>query len=287
MPEPQPVIDSHQHLWTRAQVPVAWIERGSPFDRDFTASDYAKEVAGQGVTAAVYVEVDVAPGLKVREAEFVLALIDGGKSLTKAAILGVRPADAGLGAYLDRFKGRPAVVGFRQVLASPEFTGGYCTKPEFVAGVRLIGERGFGFDLCGPATELPAFLKLVKACPGTKFTLDHCGNPRADFAPDEQRAWADSVAKLAECPNVVCKFSGFVVNGEKPFDADAIRKVVDEVLGRFGATRAMFGGDWPVVTRSRPLGDWLAAARQALGHRAPAEQAGVLHDTAKAYYRLT
>ncbi len=287
MPPPA-VIDAHQHLWSRAEVPVGWLEKGAPLDRDFTPSDYAKEVAGEGVTAAVYVEVDVAPELKVHEAEFVLGIIDSGKTLTKAAILGARPAEPGLAEYLDRSKGRPAVKGVRQVLASKELTGGYCTRPEFVAGIRLIGERGLGFDLCGPATELPAFLKLVKACPGTKFTLDHCGNPRADFTPDEHAAWADGLAKLAACPNVVCKYSGFVVNGgSKSFDAAAIRKVADEVLGHFGASRVLFGGDWPVVTRAMALSGWLAAARAGLSHRTPAEREAVFSGTAAAYYHLT
>jgi hypothetical protein len=60
--------------------------------------------------------------------------------------------------------------------------------------------------------------KLAAECPGTRFILDHCGNPdlkcfrarrAGEAAPAHTAdAWKQSIDALAKRPNVICKISG-------------------------------------------------------------------------------
>ncbi len=282
-----PVLDTHQHLWDLAALRLDWLKPGNPLYKSFTPADYAAATAGQGVTKSVYMEVDVTPADKQKEADFATELCLSGKTPTVAAVVGGRPADAGFPDYVKQFKGSKVVKGIRQVLQGPDFPAGFCLKPEFVRGVQRLGELGLTFDLCGPPAELTSFAKLVGLCPGTRFVLDHGGNPRVDFTPAQRDAWAAGLKAVAAHKHAVCKLSGFAVNGP-PGSATAagVKPYADAILDVFGAGRVMFGGDWPVVTRALPYAGWLDVVRGVLAARPAGESRAVLHDTAAAFYGL-
>jgi len=61
---------------------------------------------------------------------------------------------------------------------------------------------------------------------------------------------------------------------------------VRQVLGWFGADRAMFGSDWPVCLVAAPYGRVLEALRPALAGLSDADQEAVLGGSAVRLYRL-
>ena len=280
------LVDSHQHLWDRSRVKLPWIESGSLLDGDFLPADYAKATEGVKVAQAVYVEVDVAPESRQAEADWVTELIAGGMTPTAAAVVGGRPAEAGFAESLRPFRDHKSVRGVRQVLQG-KIASGFCIKPAFVAGVQKLGEFNLSFDLCGPAEELANFAKLIEACPGTRFVLDHGGNPRADFPAAERDAWKRDLARVAARPNVYCKLSGFIVNSAPPWPTAAqLKPYSDAILELFGAARVLFGGDWPVVTRATTWRGWHDIAAELLADRSDADRARVWAGTAREAYRL-
>ena len=280
------IVDSHQHLWDRTKVTVPWLEPGGALARDFLPADYAAATEGVAVAQAVYVEVDVAPGSRQAEADWVSELCAGGKTPTRAAVVGGRPAEAGFADYAKQFRDHAHVRGVRQVLQGG-VPAGFCLTPAFVKGVQQLGEFGLSVDLCGPAGELANFAKLIETCPGTRFVLDHGGNPHADFADAARDAWKRDLARVAARPNVYCKLSGFVVNAGPPCPAAAqLKPYSDAILELFGASRVLFGGDWPVVTRVTPLRNWFALCGELLAGRSEAERARVWAGTAREAYRL-
>src|SRR5437763_16249222 len=103
-----------------------------------------------------------------------------------AAVISGRPAAPEFKAYITRFKDSPYIKGVRQVLHSGGTPPGYCLSPEFIRGIRLLGELGMRFDICIRPGEIPDASKLVDACPDTRFILDHCGNPDT-HAPDRSQ----------------------------------------------------------------------------------------------------
>jgi predicted TIM-barrel fold metal-dependent hydrolase len=285
-----PVIDTHQHLWDLSRVKLAWLKPGSgpPLEASYTPKEYADATAGLNVVKAVYMEVDVVPEQQQAEADYVTELCKSGTTPTVAAVVSGRPNSDGFAGYVSQFKGGKYVKGVRQVLHVPETTPAYYLDPKFVKGIQLLGESGLSFDLCVRAAELPEHLKLVERCPGTRFILDHCGNPRADFTPEQTARWKADLAALAGKRNVVCKVSGFLANGWKPgrWTADDIAPVVNTVLDTFGPDRVMFGGDWPVVLNAGSYRDWLTALRQIVAARPEDEQRKLLHDNAAKFYGI-
>ncbi len=285
-PKMSPVIDTHQHLWNLDHLRLGWLKPDNSLARSYTPADYAAATAGLNVTKAVYMEVDVVPEDKQKEADFVIGLCESKKTPTVAAVVGGRPADAGFADYVKQFKGHKVVKGVRQVLQGADTPAGFCLTPAFVKGVQLLGELGLTYDLCGPPTELTNFAKLAAACPGTRFVLDHCGNPSTAFTPGERDAWNSALGRAAALKNVVCKLSGFVANGKPGAAVADIQPYVDAVLGAFGAGRVMFGGDWPVVTRATTYAGWLGLAGESLAGRTDAVRAAVFHDTAAKFYGI-
>lgn len=281
-----PITDTHVHLWDLDRFRLPWLEAGGPLDRSYLPDDYYQEAAeGLNVARGVYMEVDVDPAQHVDEAEYVVDLCRRRVGPFVGAVVGGRPADDGFGAYLDRFRDRPEVKGVRQVLHGGQTPPGTCLAPEFVRGVRLLGERGLSFDLCMRPGELADAARLVDACPDTRFILDHCGNP--DVRAADLNAWRDDVARLAEREHIACKVSGIVASADPDsWTPGDLAPVVEHVLTCFGPDRVVFGGDWPVCTRAATLRQWVEALKAIVAGRSLDERRKLFHDNATRVYRL-
>lgn len=281
-----PILDTHQHLWDLERFRLLWLTGDSPLNRSYLPEDYNEATAGLGVERTIYMEVDVDPEQHVAESDYVVDLCkrgapEGGPRMV-AAVIGGRPDSPEFPDYLDRAARSAYVKGIRQVLhgSTPP---GHCLRPEFVRGIRQLGERGLSFDLCMRASDLSDALRLVETCPGTRFILDHCGNPPLQSTDLSQ--WRADVSRLAACDNLVCKVSGIVASA-RPGDwspAD-LAPVVLHVLAAFGPDRVMFGGDWPVCTLAATYRQWLEALRWIVRDRPLDEQRKLFCENSQRFY---
>lgn len=283
-----PVIDTHQHLWDLAKFKLGWLKKGAPLDASYTPKEYAEATEGLNVVKAVYMEVDVVAEQQQAEVDYLIELCKAKKTSTVAAVVSGRPASAGFAGYVAQFQDGKYIKGIRQVLHVDATPSGTCLKKEYVAGVRLLGELGLSFDFCMRATDLGDAVKLADLCPDTRFILDHCGNPQHSFDADQTKQWKADLGKLAEKKNVVVKISGFLANGwpKGKWKADDLAPVVNTTIDTFGVDRAMFGGDWPVVTLAGTYKEWLTALRAILSNRPEADQKKILHDNAAKFYGI-
>jgi L-fuconolactonase len=280
-----PIVDTHVHLWDLDRFRLPWLEAGGPLARDYLPDDYREAIAGLPVVRAVYMEVDVEPAQHVAEAEYALDLCRRRVGPLVGAVIGGRPASAGFRAYLDRFRDRPELKGVRQVLHGAATPPGTCLAPEFLRGIRLLGERGLSFDICMRPGELRDAARLVDECPGTSFILDHCGNPSVREA--DLSTWRDHLTRLAERENLACKVSGIVASAAPgSWTPDDLAPIVKHVVACFGPVRVVFGGDWPVCTRAATLRQWVEALRAIVRDRSVAERRKLFHDNAQSFYRL-
>jgi L-fuconolactonase len=278
-----PIIDTHQHLWDLERFRLPWLAGAPKIDRSFLMEDYLEATAGLNVVKSVYMEVDLDVSQQVEEARQVVELCERDDNPMAAAVISGRPASPDFVEYLDRVAS-PYIKGVRQVLhggAPP----GYCLRPEFVQGIRLLGERGLSFDLCIRAAELPDTAKLVDLCPETRFILDHCGNANVQ-SPDRSQ-WERDIAAIAERPAVVCKVSGIVASAQPGAWTPAdLEPIVNHVLKVFGRDRVMFGGDWPVCTLAASYREWVEALRWIVRDRSEEERRKLFHDNAMRWYGL-
>ncbi|MEO6810280.1 MAG: amidohydrolase family protein [Isosphaeraceae bacterium] len=281
-----PIIDTHQHLWDLSMFQLPWLKGNPTLNRSFLMSDYLKATEGLNIVKTVYMEVDVEPSQQGKEAAYVLALIRKGEGPMAGAVISGRPNSDGFQEYMTRFKDVPAIKGVRQVLHSAATPQGYALDEWFLRGVRLLGDLDKSFDICMRPGELGDAVKLVDACPGTRFVLDHCGN--ANVRSKDRSVWRDGLAKVAERSNVVaCKVSGIVASAAPdPWTADDLAPIVNHVLDRFGPDRVVFGGDWPVCTLAATYRQWFDALTTIVSNRAAADQKKLFHDNAQRIYRL-
>ena len=232
-------------------------------------------------------EVDVAESDEVKEAEYVTRLGAEGESPLVAAVISGRPAADGFGAYLDRFRGNGFIKGLRQVLHTGATPPAYCLEPSFVRGVRLLGERGLSFDLCLRNDQLDAGAELIERCPGTRFVLDHCGNPHAGSA--DLDGWRRGIARIAGLKDreVVCKISGIYGNvNATDWPAVRLAPIVRSVIDLFGWDRVIFASDWPVVNLGASYSAWVEVLKQIVRADPREAQAKLFRDNALQFYRL-
>lgn len=283
---PCPVVDTHHHLWDLDRFRLPWLAGVPELDRSFRMGDYLRAAQGTGIVRTVYMEVDLAQEQHPDEAAYVFDLCRRDDNPLAGAVLSGRPDAPGFAGYLDGIAS-PYLKGIRRILHGRETPARYCLREEFVRGVRLLGDRGLSFDLCIRPAELGDAELLVRACPDTRFVLDHCGNPDvAGFGEQERTAWREAISRLAELPNLVCKLSGIIASAPRDWTPEHLRPYVSHCLAAFGVERAFFGGDWPVCTLRAGLREWVEALRALTAELSPVQQRMLFHDNAVRFYRL-
>lgn len=316
--EPElPICDPHHHLWDHPQ---------SRYLLDELIADTG---SGHNVVSTVFVECssmyraegDVAMR-PVGETEFVngvAAMSASGQYGSTAACLGiVSYADLTLGAAVgavldahmsvtDRFKGIRHAAGWD---ASPEVRNSHTDPSEglyldstFREGFAELGKRGLSFDAWLYHPQISELTDLARAFPDTTIVFDHFGGPLGigPYAGKREEIfprWAEDVAELARCENVVAKLGGLVmpINGfglhkqPRPPTSDELVAVTSDyyrhALDCFGPSRCMFESNFPVDKQSSSYAVlWNAFKKLASGFSA-AEKAHLFHDTAAGAYRL-
>ena len=85
------------------------------------------------------------------------------------------------------------------------------------------------------------------------MVIDNIAKP--NYVQSGFQQWAKDMAEAAKFKNVYCKLSGLI--NEVPFwSVDSFKPYVHHCLAVFGATRCMFGSDWPVCKLAQPYADY-------------------------------
>jgi predicted TIM-barrel fold metal-dependent hydrolase len=280
------VVDSHQHLWDLKKFRLPWTATSPSLAHDFTMRDYLTATAGIPIVKSVYLEVDVEPSQQQAEADYIAELCRRGEGPLAAAVISGRPAAEGFRDYITQFKAHRHIRGLRQVLHGESTPPRYCLQKPFIAGIQLLGELGLSYDICVRAAELPDAARLIDACPGTSFILDHCGN--ANLQASDHSAWKRDIASVAGRKNVVVKVSGIIASATPgKWSTDDLAPIVNHTLDVFGPDRVMFGGDWPVCNLGASYKAWYDALREIVRNRPDDQQRRLFHDNAVRHYRLT
>lgn len=294
--KPQRVLDTHQHLWDLEKVKLPWLESAPDVLRKKYWLDEYREASKGYQVETLYMEVDVAEEQLDQEAEIISELGRDKKNRMLGAILGSRPASEGFEKYVDRQLDRGVVKGFRQVLHGGGTPAGFCLSPEFVRGMKILGERNLSFDLCMRPKELRDGYQLAKQCPGTRFVVDHCGNadPKAFGRLANEKLnpahdandWRVAMKQLASLPNVICKISGIVASAPEGWTDEDLAPIVNHCLDSFGPDRVVFGGDWPVCLLGAPLLNWMDALTKIVSVRPQKEQDQLWYENAAKFFSV-
>lgn len=319
-----PICDPHHHLWDGR--PGPYVE-----DRYLLDEMLADLDSGHNIVSTVYIEcgsmfrADGPEHLKcVGETEFVngvaamsasgqygpcriAAGIVGTAPLLSGGKLAAEALDAQTAAGNGRFRGIRCGATWHE---SPDVPNGRTNPPEamyadaaFRDGFKELAARGMSFEGWCYHTQIPLLTDLAKAFPDVTIILDHFGGPLGigPYKGKEDEvfaAWKPAVTALAECPNVVAKLGGIVMelNGfgwqdlpEPPTSQvlmERTRRYYEHTIDIFGVERCMFESNFPVDKIACDYGVlWNSFKRLAADYSAD-EKAALFHDTATRVYRL-
>ena len=280
---PMRLIDTHQHLWDLDLFTYSWMKGQPVLDRNFSLVDYRKATEGIDVVQSVFVEADVDQHLMIDEAKHILELADRDDNPISGLVAAARPETDDFIRHIEAIAGHPALKGIRRLLQSER--DDLAIDPVFLKNIASLERFGLSFDICVRAHQLPQAIQMVRQCPGVQFILDHCGNP--EIATGVSNGWREGMAEMASLPNVSCKVSGIVVNGDwNNWTSEDLRPAIEWTIECFGWDRVMFGSDWPVCTLAAPLRRWVETLEGIIAAASEENRRKLYLDNARRIYRL-
>jgi len=278
------IVDSHVHFWDPAQFRYTWLEGLPALNRGFKPADFEAASASADVSKFIFVECGGEPAQSLAEADWICTLSNQEPRLKGIVAHASLERGDEVRPELQRLASQVLVKGARRNLQGepdPEF----CLHPEFVAGVRLLAEFGFSFDLCVRHEQLAAATELAHRVPEVTFVLDHLGKP--DVRNQMFQPWADDLKALAGAPNVVAKVSGLTTEADwREWQPAELRPYLNHALECFGPKRLMFGSDWPVMMLATDYRRWSETVRTELQISKESDWVNVFQINAERIYRV-
>jgi len=271
-------------LWDPAQFRYPWLEGLPALNRSVKPADFRAASSSADVSKFVFVECGCEPAQSLAEVDWVSNLAKGEPRLK--GIVAHASLERGEEARpeFEMLASRPLVKGVRRNLQSepdPEF----CLRPKFLAGVRLLSEFGFTFDLCLRHEQLPQATELARRVPQVTFVLDHLGKP--DVRNKTFQPWANDLNALAALPNVVAKVSGLTTEADwHNWQPVELKPYLSHLIESFGPQRLMFGSDWPVMILAADYERWVEAVRTQLPISKEEDWIRLFRSNAERIYRV-
>jgi len=277
-------IDAHHHLWQPLRGDYGWMPKDSlVLNRAYAPQDLMPHLDAAGIDGTVLVQA--AP--TVQETEYMLGLADATPAI-KAVVGWIDFEDKTHLEQLTRFAAHPKFVGVRPMIQDiPDVD--WMLRRDIQWAFEAVVDLDVTFDALGFAQHIPNFLTLMARYPDMRVVFDHCLKPQIrahHTGADAFSRWADGMAQLAEDTTGFCKFSGLVTEANAGWDADVLRPFAAHVLELFGASRVMWGSDWPVCRLQSEYADWYDTAQFLTQHMPDAERNDVFGATAARFYRL-
>ncbi len=269
-------IDAHQHFWKLSRGDYGWLTPElAPIHRDFGPADLKPLLAATRIDRTILVQA--AP----TEAETAYLLEIARAEPMVAGVVGWADFDApDIEMRIAALAEEPLLVGLRpmiQDIADP----GWMLSAGVDRALRAMHRHGLVFDALVKPVHLENLLILARRHPELPIVIDHLAKPAIatnGFAP-----WADGMAQFAALPNVLVKLSGLMTEAGSA-KADAIPAYLHTALKNFGAHRAIFGSDWPVLNLSGHYVEWIALVENAIADLPAADRAAIMGGNAARLY---
>jgi len=272
------MIDAHQHFWRIGENDCTWPTPDlTALYRNFEPPDLEGITRPLGVTGSVLVQTQESDRdtnwmiSLAADAPFVKAVV--GWADLAAPHAPDRIADL---ARAPKFRGlRPMLQGVR-----PD---DWITQPTLAPAIEAMIAHQITFDALVFTRHLPALRAFATRHPDLPIVIDHAAKP--PIAAAQLDPWRDEMAAIAGLPNVWCKLSGLLTEAAAGASQEALQPYVSHLVNIFGASRLMWGSDWPVLLLVGDYARWLDLARDLTGLES-AEQDLVFAGVARAFYRI-
>lgn len=246
-------IDAHQHFWRLDRGDYDWLAPSlEPLYRDYLPQDLVPHLERTGISATILVQA--AP----TEAETLFLLEIAKSTPFVAGVVGwvdLAAPDAPERMQAMKDAGAGYLKGLRPMLqdiADPDWVASPTLDRAFEAMVSL----GLRFDALVRPVHLGPLQRRLERTSGLQTVIDHAAKPA--ISSGLQQAWIDQMVALASRSSVMCKLSGLVTEASGQWCVGDLSPFVERVLSAFGASRVMWGSDWPVLNLASDYAAWLA-----------------------------
>lgn len=254
------IVDAHHHLWDPHVIDYALLRPHGPLTTlaaPHPAVAFDAVAADHGVSEAIAVEATSAGADPEIETTWLLEQV-ARSTVTRRVVAWAPIEDPNVGAYVDELLVRAErmgvrVVGVRRSLES--VPAGFIGRPEVIAGIRAVAQRGLTFDLVLFGDRLAEVVGLVSRVPEARFVLDHLGKPV--LSPSTLAAWRGHMTHLGRSPNVTAKLSGLATGMREVAWEPVIETLVRHAVETFGWQRLMFASDWPICELAGGYARWM------------------------------
>jgi L-fuconolactonase len=270
-------VDAHLHLWDLDRVAYPWLtEALAPINRTFAFAEIEPQLVQEGVDGAVLVQA--ANSLEDSEAMFAVA---ASSSLVSGVVAWVDLLDpAAAEAQVEAWAAHPSFVGVRHLIHD-EPDADWLGRDAVRRSLALLAGRGLAFDVIGVLPRhLEHALAIAESLPDLRLVIDHLGTPPVGSTDPSAEPWWSLMSALSAHQNVFAKLSGLTTIGVD------LQPYVDHALDAFGASRVLFGGDWPVSTLAGSYAETTSVARSLTAGLSEQERADVFAGTAARAYGL-
>ncbi|HET9485919.1 MAG TPA: amidohydrolase family protein [Chryseosolibacter sp.] len=273
------MIDSHQHFWKYDPSRHSWItDDMKAIRRDFQPGDLRPLLKKNHIESCVSVQVD-----QTEDETLSLLALANQHDFIKGVVGWIDLRNANLESRLEYFSALKKLKGFRHIVQGEK--SGFLSQPAFIEGVRKLSKYHFTYDLLVYHHQLGEALSFLKQVPETKIVIDHLAKPA--IASMELEQWRRDMRAMAAFPNVYCKVSGMVTEAKWPgWKYDHFVPYLDLVTEAFGASRLMYGSDWPVCLVAASYDEQFSIVRKYFTDFPAQEKKQILGENAKRFYNL-
>ena len=269
------VIDSHIHLWRRADGDDVWVaHKIGGLARDFSLGDWRTHADASGVAGAILVQA----AHSIAETERAIALAAANPRIV--GVVGWADLHAeSLAADVARLAAHPQLVGIRP-LPPGTFGADWLGDPRTQRGLATLGAANVTVDVLVKWPGLTQARQLLERLPQVRVVLNHCGRP--DTMTGLLEPWAGDLKAFARATSASIKLSGLIERAGIEWTKESLRPYVETVIEAFGPSRVMFATNWPVLEIGGTYEGWVAVLRAILDDMGltPAERGEIFAGTA-------
>jgi len=276
-------IDTHQHFWNLEKVAYPWlIPDYGPIYATFEPHDLEPILKDNGIDKTVIVQAMDS----YADTDYMLDAAENNDWV--AGVVGWVPLHDPVecARKLDEYTQNPYFKGMRHLIHE-ESNGDWVIQPQVIESLQMLAERDLTFDV---VAVFPGHLKhvptLSEKVPKLKMVIDHLAKPPLD--DDQRKIWSEQMVAAAENENVYAKVSGLntVTPDFENWTVDDIKPGIYFALETFGASRLMFGSDWPVAILAGTYAKVWEETNKAIADLSEEEQNAILGGTGNEFYSL-
>ena len=274
-------IDSHQHLWDLKRGDYDWLTpKLTPLYKNFLPTDLKPILDKASIDRTILVQA--AP--TVEETRYLLSLADENDFIV--GVVGwVNLESENTRVILGELLEHPKFVGIRPMIQDIGDLD-WILRSGLEKNISALIEYGLTFDALVQPKHLGNLLKFLERYPDLRVVIDHGAKP--DIATDESEngLWFEQIKEIACSTQAYCKLSGFVTEAGDYPNIKNIQPYFEHIYSSFGASRIMWGSDWPIVNMKSDYQTWLEMSSDFLTSLNDIEKKQIFGETACQFYGI-